>query len=115
MASFRDLLAATKAAIREVTTDQADELRKAPGALVLDIREPDEYEQGAIPGSMHIPRGTLETNIEMRLPDHSAPLSIATTSAMTCSSSDAMTGSSTGGLPHSSFSCPATSLPAKTS
>ena len=74
MASFRDLLAATKAAIREVTTDQADELRKAPGALVLDIREPDEYEQGAVPDSMHIPRGILETNIEMRVPDHDTPL-----------------------------------------
>ena len=74
MASFRDLLAATKAAIREVTTDEADELRKAPGALVLDIREPDEYEQGAVPDSMHIPRGILETNIEMRVPDHDTPL-----------------------------------------
>ena len=74
MSSFRDLLNATKAAIREVTTAEADELRKAEGALVLDVREPDEYEQGAIPGSMHIPRGTLETNIEMRVPDHSTPL-----------------------------------------
>jgi molybdopterin/thiamine biosynthesis adenylyltransferase/rhodanese-related sulfurtransferase len=74
MASFRDLLSATKASIREVTTAEADELRKAEGAIVLDVREPDEYEQGAIPGSMHIPRGTLETNIEMRIPDHRTPL-----------------------------------------
>ncbi len=74
MSSFRDLLNATKAAIREVTTAEADELRMAEGALVLDVREPDEYEQGAVPGSMHIPRGTLETNIEMRVPDHSTPL-----------------------------------------
>ncbi|HRW36315.1 MAG: molybdopterin-synthase adenylyltransferase MoeB [Acidimicrobiales bacterium] len=74
MASFRDLLSATKASIREVTTAEADELRKAEGAIVLDVREPDEYEQGAIPGSMHIPRGTLETNIEMRVPDHDTPL-----------------------------------------
>lgn len=76
MASFRDLLAATKASIREVTTAEADELRRAEGAIVLDVREPDEYEQGAIPGSMHIPRGTLETNIEMRVPDRSTPLVI---------------------------------------
>ena len=74
MSSFRDLLAATKAAVREVTTAEADELRHAEGAITLDVREPDEYEQGAIPGSMHIPRGTLETNIEMRVPDHSTPL-----------------------------------------
>ena len=74
MSSFRDLLAATKAAVREVTTAEADELRHADGAITLDVREPDEYEQGAIPGSMHIPRGTLETNIEMRVPDHDTPL-----------------------------------------
>lgn len=74
MSSFRDLLAATKASIREVTTAEADELRKAEGAITLDVREPDEYEQGAIPGAMHIPRGTLETNIEMRVPDHDTPL-----------------------------------------
>ncbi|HWJ62905.1 MAG TPA: molybdopterin-synthase adenylyltransferase MoeB [Acidimicrobiales bacterium] len=74
MSSFRDLLAATKAGIREVTTAEADELRQADNAVVLDVREPDEYEQGAIVGSLHIPRGTLETNIEMRVPDHSTPL-----------------------------------------
>ena len=74
MSTFRDLLATTKAGIREVTTAEADELRTAEGTLVLDVREPDEYEQGAITGSMHIPRGTLETNIEMRVPDHSTPL-----------------------------------------
>ena len=74
MASFRDLLAATKAEIREVSTAEADELRTAPGAVTLDVREPDEYEQGALPGALHIPRGTLETNVEMKLPDHATPL-----------------------------------------
>ena len=27
---------------------------------LLDVREPDEYEQGAVPGAMHVPRGQLE-------------------------------------------------------
>jgi molybdopterin/thiamine biosynthesis adenylyltransferase/rhodanese-related sulfurtransferase len=74
MASFRDLLKATKAEIREVDTAAADELRKQPGAVVLDVREPDEYAQGAIPGAVHIPRGTLESSIEMRIPDHDTKL-----------------------------------------
>lgn len=74
MASFRDLLASTKAGIREVETAEADELRKVEGTVTLDVREPDEYEQGALPGALHIPRGTLETNIEMQLPDHATPL-----------------------------------------
>ena len=33
MASFRDLLKATKEQIREVDTAEADELRKRPGAI----------------------------------------------------------------------------------
>jgi molybdopterin/thiamine biosynthesis adenylyltransferase/rhodanese-related sulfurtransferase len=74
--SFRDLLAATKAEIREVDTAEADEIRRRPGAVVLDVREPDEYEQGAIPGAVHIPRGTLEGAIEGRLTDRSAPVVI---------------------------------------
>ena len=74
MASFRDLLKATKEQIREVDTAEADELRKRPGAIALDVREPDEYEQGALPDALHIPRGTLETSIEGRVPNHDTPL-----------------------------------------
>lgn len=74
MANFRELLKATKSQIREVDTAQADELRLRPGAVVLDVREPDEYEQGAIPGALHIPRGTLETSIEGRVPNRDTPL-----------------------------------------
>jgi len=76
MPSFRELLAATKSAIREVDTAEADELRRRPGAVVLDVREPDEYEQGAIPGAVHIPRGTLESTVENRITDKSAPVII---------------------------------------
>jgi molybdopterin/thiamine biosynthesis adenylyltransferase/rhodanese-related sulfurtransferase len=74
MASFRELLQQAKRDIREVDTATADELRANPGAVVLDVREPDEYEQGAIPGAMHIPRGQLESNVEARVPDRSTPL-----------------------------------------
>jgi molybdopterin/thiamine biosynthesis adenylyltransferase/rhodanese-related sulfurtransferase len=69
MANFRELLKATKAQIREVDTAGAEAL-VAQGALLLDVREPDEYEQGAVPGSVHIPRGHLESQIENRVPDH---------------------------------------------
>ncbi len=68
MASFRELLQQAKAAITEVDTAQGERLL-AEGHVLLDVREPDEYEQGAIPGSIHIPRGQLESNIENRVPD----------------------------------------------
>jgi molybdopterin/thiamine biosynthesis adenylyltransferase/rhodanese-related sulfurtransferase len=76
MPSFRELLAATKSEIREVDTARAEELRRRPGAVVLDVREPDEYEQGAIPGAVHIPRGTLESSVENRITDKRAPVII---------------------------------------
>ena len=74
MPNFRELLNAAKAQIREVDTAEADELRQQPGAVVLDVREPEEYEQGAIPGALHIVRGQLESNIEGKVPDRSPPL-----------------------------------------
>src|SRR5688572_15760780 len=76
MPSFRELLAATKEQVREVDTDAADAARKQPGTVVLDVREPEENEQGAIPGALHIARGTLETSIESRIPEKDTPIVI---------------------------------------
>jgi len=73
MATSRELLAAAKAAITEVDPAGAHS-RMEQGALLLDVREPDEYEQGAVPGSIHIPRGNLETTIEGRITDRDTPI-----------------------------------------
>ena len=73
MASFRELLQQAKAQIREVDTAAGEQLL-ADGWTLLDVREPDEYEQGAIAGSVHIPRGQLESSIENRVADRSIPL-----------------------------------------
>jgi sulfur-carrier protein adenylyltransferase/sulfurtransferase len=72
MASFRDLLRETKSRIQEVDTAQAATDVESDGTVVLDVREPDEYEQGALPGAIHIPRGHLESQVEGRIPDHGA-------------------------------------------
>ncbi len=75
MATFRDLLTAAKAEITEVDTAGAADLI-AKGWHVLDVREPDEYDQGAIPGAVHIPRGHLEAQVEGKLLDKDAPVVI---------------------------------------
>jgi len=72
--TFREMLATAKAAVREIDTAGAEEEIAAGDAVILDVREPDEYEQGAIPGAVHIPRGTLETSVEGRIPDKSSHL-----------------------------------------
>ncbi len=73
MATFRDLLAAAKSEITEVDTSAAAELIQQ-GWAVLDVREPDEYQEGALTGVVHIPRGHLEAQIENRLIDKDQPV-----------------------------------------
>ncbi|MFN5603941.1 MAG: ThiF family adenylyltransferase, partial [Actinomycetes bacterium] len=69
MATFRDLLAAAKSEITEIDTAAAQTLIDAGGVTVLDVREPDEYAEGALLGALHIPRGHLEAQIEGRILD----------------------------------------------
>ena len=74
MAGFRDLLAQAKSQITEIDTNEAASRIAAGGVVVLDVREPDEYEQGALPEALHIPRGHLEAQIEGRIVEKSAPV-----------------------------------------
>ena len=74
MATFRDLLAAAKAAITEIDTATAEGRLAAGGTALLDVREPDEHAEGAIPGAVHIPRGHLEAQVEGRLLDKDQPV-----------------------------------------
>lgn len=67
MPTFKELVAAAREQIREVTPEQAE---AAIGrAVFIDVRESDEYELGAIAGAAHIARGVLESTIATRLPD----------------------------------------------
>jgi len=74
MAGFRDLLAQAKSQITEIDTAGAAARIEAGGAIVLDVREPDEYEQGALPNALHIARGHLEAQIESNVIDKSTPV-----------------------------------------
>jgi molybdopterin/thiamine biosynthesis adenylyltransferase/rhodanese-related sulfurtransferase len=72
MAGFRELLAKAKEHVREIDPAGAEE--RLNDATFLDVRELDEYEQGMIPGSLFIPRGHLEAQVENRIADKSAPV-----------------------------------------
>ena len=74
VATFRDLLSAAKSQITEVDTAVAADTIAAGNAVVLDVREPDEFDQGALPEVIHIPRGHLEAQVETRIIDKSTPV-----------------------------------------
>lgn len=71
--TYSELIAQAKREIAEV--DPATLASRLGGDFVLvDVREGDEYSQGAIPGTKHIPRGLIEANIAMQVPDPTTPL-----------------------------------------
>ena len=65
--SFRDMLNQAKHDIVEIEPGAADDVFDQ--ALFVDVREADEYAQGALPGALHLPRGLLELQVEGRVPD----------------------------------------------
>lgn len=57
-----DLVAEARAKISEVAPADFAGLRG--DAVVIDVREPAEFETGHIPGSINIPRGVLEFQVD---------------------------------------------------
>lgn len=47
--------------------------RSTKGAVLLDVREPDEYADGHIPGSVNLPLSCLDT-AEISIPSRETPL-----------------------------------------
>ena len=78
MTTYRDLLAQTKAEISELDAREAQGL---DGAAWIDVRELDEWQEGHLPGAVHIPRGFLESRIEAAVPDKTQPVVLYCASA----------------------------------
>lgn len=66
--SYQELVAKAKKVISEIEPIDL-EARLGSDVVLIDIREPDEFEQGAIPGAKLIPRGLLESSIPNAVPD----------------------------------------------
>jgi molybdopterin/thiamine biosynthesis adenylyltransferase/rhodanese-related sulfurtransferase len=71
--SYQEMVAAAKREIREFTPAEVEARLGGQFALV-DVRESDEFEQGTIPGSRLIPRGLLESNIALQIPDRTTEI-----------------------------------------
>lgn len=69
MKSFTDLVNEAKGRIKELNpTESVAALAAAPQTVLLDVREPNEFNLGHAVGAMHIPRGLLESSIEAAVP-----------------------------------------------
>ena len=65
MKKFNDLVAESAKNINEIFPwDLEERFSENPSLLLLDIREPYEYEAMHIKGSLNVPRGVLETACE---------------------------------------------------
>ncbi len=67
---FHQIVADAKAKIREVTATEAEQ-RHQQGALLIDVREADDFAQGHAAGAVHLSRGTIELKIEEQAPEMS--------------------------------------------
>ena len=69
MKTGTDLINEAKARITEVTAADVEALlAQGKRAVLLDVREPNEYNLGHLPGAIHLPRGQLENRIESLVP-----------------------------------------------
>jgi molybdopterin/thiamine biosynthesis adenylyltransferase/rhodanese-related sulfurtransferase len=71
--SYRDLLREARATVREVSTAET-ELAARERAIVVDVREASEWEQGYVPGARHVSKSYIEQDIEGVAPDRETPL-----------------------------------------
>ena len=69
---FEKLVTDAKKNISEISPQDAAAKLKSGAAIIADVREKDEWDEGHIPGAMHLSRGTIELDIEEKVPDTNA-------------------------------------------
>ena len=71
----QQMIAKAKASIKTVSAaDVKAAIDKKEKAVILDVRDPNEFTAGHLPGAMNVSRGTLEINIWNKVPDQSAKI-----------------------------------------
>src|SRR5579862_7128598 len=77
----RNLLRQARQDVPEWTPSRVNDVLTQQGAgqdgqkvALIDVREKNEWDEGYIPGAVHVPRGFLELRIEEAVPDKSQPV-----------------------------------------
>jgi len=71
-AGFEKLVADAKNNITEISPQDAAAKLKSGEAVMIDVRDKDEWDDGHIPDAMHLSRGIVEFDIEEKVPDLNA-------------------------------------------
>jgi phage shock protein E len=71
-ARFEKLVAEAKKNITEISPQDAAAKLKSGEAVIVDVRDKDEWDEGHIPGATYMSRGTIELDIEEKVPDPNA-------------------------------------------
>jgi rhodanese-related sulfurtransferase len=71
-ARFEKLVADAKKNITEISPQDAAQKLKSGDAVIVDVREKDEWDEEHIPAAIHMSRGTIELDIEEKVPDPNA-------------------------------------------
>ena len=66
---FEKLVAEAKKKITEISPREAAEKPKSGEAVIIDVREKDEWDEEHIPDAIHMSRGTIELDVEEKVPD----------------------------------------------
>jgi rhodanese-related sulfurtransferase len=75
MKTYRDLVADAKRAVPEVSVEDVHaRLARGEALGLIDVRDPDEYREGAVGGAVPISRGFLEFKVPEAFPDPETPL-----------------------------------------
>src|SRR5881409_2983040 len=69
MPTYRDYFAELKERIKEATPQQVDAILRSEDVQLGDVREKNEWDEGHIPGAVHVPKSYLEQWAEDRLPN----------------------------------------------
>src|SRR5437763_15789732 len=72
---FQDLVADAKKKITEISpTDAAAKTKSSSDAVIVDVRDKDEFDESHIPDALHMSRGTIEFEVEDKFPDRNTTI-----------------------------------------
>ena len=71
----KDMIAKAKASVKVVKAEEVKgAIDKKEKAVYLDVRDPNEFSAGHLPGAINVSRGTLEMNVWGKIPDQNAKI-----------------------------------------